>query len=490
MTETASIKTELLTVAEMGLADRTTIEAGTPGSDLMEVAGTAVADAVMTGWDRRKVLIACGPGNNGGDGFVAARHLSEAGWPVTVALLGDAGALRGDAAWAAGRWSGPVVDLSVELLDEQSLIVDALFGAGLSRPIDGLAASFLNAAAGLDSVAVDMPSGVHGDTGEVMGTTLAATTTVTFFRKKPGHLLQPGRELCGQVIVADIGIPDSVLSTIAPRQFENAPTSWSAALPWPSATGHKYSRGHAVVLGGTRMTGAARMASASARRAGAGLVTVSCSDDAHAIYAVGAPGLLITDTADWSEQLSDHRKNVYLVGPGAGVGDETRSFALSVLAAGRDLVLDADGLTSFADAHDQLFEVLTDGCVLTPHDGEFKRLFDIEGGKLDRTRQAAALSGAVVLLKGADTVIAAPDGRARVNGNAPPDLATAGSGDVLAGIITGLRAQGMGAFDAASAGVWMHGAAASAFGPGLIAEDLIDGLPTVLRDLKQAVPAR
>ena len=473
----------LLQVDEMGRADRLTIDGGTPGIDLMEVAGRSVAEAALARWSARPVLVACGPGNNGGDGFVAARHLAEAGWPVTVALLGEISALKGDAAIAAQRWSGPVHPLSTGLLSDNPLIIDAIFGAGLARAIDGLPADFLNAAQGLDAVAVDMPSGVHGDTGAVLGTALPAVATVTFFRKKPGHLLLPGRELCGDLTVADIGIPDGVLPEIAPRQAENGPALWGDILPWPQAAGHKYSRGHAVVFGGAEMTGAARLASGSARRIGAGLVTVACPDPVRAIYAADAPGLLIADIGDWRQLLNDPRMNAYLVGPGAGVGAETRLSALSVLSAGRSLVLDADGLTSFAEADDGLFDALDDGCVLTPHEGEFARLFDIEGGKLDRVRRAANTAGAVVLLKGADTVIATPDGRAAINSDAPPDLATAGSGDVLAGMVLGLRTQGMPAFEAACAAVWMHGAAAAAFGPGLIAEDLIGELPGVLRTL-------
>lgn len=480
----------LLSVDEMGRADAMTIAGGNPGIDLMEAAGRAVAQAALSRWMQRPVLVACGPGNNGGDGFVAARYLRQAGWPVTVALLGDVGALKGDAALAADTWQGDLYPLTADLLSESvlqdnPLLIDAVFGAGLARAIDGQAAAFLTAAEGLDSIAVDMPSGVHGDTGDVLGTALPAVATVTFFRKKPGHLLMPGRDLCGDVIVADIGIGETVLDAIAPHQAENELALWASDLRWPQTGGFKYSRGHGVVLGGAQMTGAARMAAGAARRVGAGLMTIASPDEARLVYATDAPGLLIADDKDWQELLADPRKNAYLVGPGAGVGERTRLLALSVLSAGRDLVLDADGLTSFAEADDGLFEALTEDCVLTPHDGEFARLFDSDGGKLERTRRAARDSGAVIVLKGADTVIAAPDGRAAINTNAPPDLATAGSGDVLAGLILGLRAQGVSAFQAACAAVWMHGAAASAFGPGLIAEDLIDALPAVLRTLKR-----
>ncbi|HET8729341.1 MAG TPA: NAD(P)H-hydrate dehydratase, partial [Alphaproteobacteria bacterium] len=334
-----------------------------------------------------------------------------------------------------------------------------------------------------DCVAVDVPSGVDGDTGEVRGVAAPAAATVTFFRLKPGHLLMPGRSLCGRVVVADIGIPDATLDALAPAQWENAPSLWRSRFPRPAADAHKYRRGHAVALGGGRMTGAARLAAQAARRAGAGLVTVAAPEAAVPIYAAGPAGLLIAPSAEWPELMADERRNAVLVGPGAGVGGETRTRVTEALAAGKALVLDADGITSFADDREELFAALSPRCILTPHDGEFARLFDVSGGKLDRARRAAGLAGAVIVLKGADTVIAAPDGRAAINANAPPDLATAGTGDVLAGIALGLLAQGMAAFEAACAAVWLQGDAAAAFGPGLIAEDVADGLPGALRRL-------
>ncbi|WP_448187936.1 NAD(P)H-hydrate dehydratase [Azospirillum sp. sgz301742] len=477
----------LLTVAEMQRADLLAIAGGVPGPVLMENAGAAVAREIRARWAPRPVAVLCGPGNNGGDGFVVARLLAEAGWPVRLGLLGSRAALKGDAAQAARRWAGAVEPLGPSLLDGAPLVVDALFGAGLVRPLDGAARDLVEAMAGLTVVAVDIPSGVHGDTGAVLGAAPAAALTVTFFRKKPGHLLLPGRLRCGETIVADIGIPGAVLDSIAPRQWENGPELWAARYPWPRAESHKYARGHAVVMGGGRMTGAGRLAARAALRAGAGLVTVACPPEAFAIYAAGSPSLIVEPAADdeaFAALLADARKNALLLGPGAGVGVHTRARVLTALDAGRDCVLDADALTSFAGAPADLLDRLNSRCVLTPHEGEFARLFDVEGDKLARARAAAARCGAVVLLKGADTVIAAPDGRAALNANAPPELATAGAGDVLAGLILGLLAQGMDGFDAACAAAWLHGEAAAQVGPGLIAEDLPDALPAVLRRLR------
>ncbi len=480
---------DVLTVAEMGQADSLAIAGGTPGIDLMENAGAAIADAITGRWEPCPTLVLCGPGNNGGDGWVVARLLTEAGWPVRLATLVDRKALSGDAAIAAGGFAGAVERLTAGsiagLLDEAPLVVDALFGAGLSRPVDGVAGEALAAVAerGLGSVAVDVPSGLHGDSGTVWGAVAPAALTVTFFRKKPGHLLMPGRALCGDCVVADIGIPSSVLDTISPTLSENGPALWRNDVPRPPPDGHKYDRGHAVILGGERMTGAARLAAQSARRAGTGLVTIAAPQAAWAVYASGPPGLLVDTLDAWPAMMADHRKNAVLVGPGAGVGKATRERALEARAAGKALVLDADGITSFAEHRDALFDSLDAGCVLTPHEGEYRRLFDTDASKLERARAAARDSGAVILLKGPDTVITAPDGRALINTNAPPELATAGSGDVLAGLIVGLLAQGMPALPAAAAATWIHGAAATGFGPGLIAEDLIDALPSVLRGL-------
>ena len=477
----------LLTVAEMQRADSAAIAGGVPGPVLMENAGAAVAREICLRWAPRPVAVLCGPGNNGGDGFVVARLLADAGWPVRLGLLGARAALKGDAAQAAQRWTGAVEPLGPSLLDGAPLVVDALFGAGLVRPLNGVALELVEAMGGLTVVAVDVPSGVHGDTGAVLGAAPMAALTVTFFRKKPGHLLLPGRLRCGDTVVADIGIPGAVLGSIAPRQWENGPDLWAARYPWPRAESHKYARGHAMVMGGDRMTGAGRLAARAALRVGAGLVSVACPPEAFAIYAAGSPSLIVEPVADdaaFAALLADVRKNAVLLGPGAGVGVHTRARVLAALDAGKACVLDADALTSFAGAPADLLDHLNERCVLTPHEGEFARLFDAEGDKLTRARAAAARCGAVVLLKGADTVVASPDGRAVLNANAPPELATAGAGDVLAGLILGLLAQGMDAFDAACAAAWLHGEAAAQVGPGLIAEDLPDALPAVLRRLR------
>lgn len=481
---------ELLSVAEMYRADQLAIAAGVPGPALMEAAGAAVVRAVCERWAPHPTAVLCGPGNNGGDGFVIARLLLEAGWPVRLALLGTRSALTGDAAVAAERWPGPIEAADPYILKGNPLVIDALFGAGLSRPLDGLARAIVEAMEGRTVVAVDVPSGLHGDSGRVLGAAPQAALTVTFFRRKPGHVLLPGRTLCGEVVVADIGIPDTVLDAIAPPTLVNGPDLWRRRYPWPRLDAHKYARGHAVVLGGARMTGAARLSARGALRAGAGLVTVACPPDSVPIYAAGSPSLIVTEVADaaaFEALLADPRKNAALLGPGAGVGKGTRDHVLAALGAGKACVLDADALTSFTESPADLLGRLNERCLLTPHEGEFARIFPAlaaEGGKLTRARAAAARCGAVVLLKGADTVVAAPDGRAVVNANAPADLATAGSGDVLAGIALGLIAQGMDAFDAACAAVWLHGEAANAFGPGLIAEDLPDALPGVLKRLK------
>jgi NAD(P)H-hydrate epimerase len=513
---------ELLTAEEMGRADRLAIAGGIPGLALMEAAGRAVADAacrlldgIVGAGEHRRVAVACGPGNNGGDGFVAARLLREGGHGVRLGLLGRRETLAGDAAEMARRWEGAVEPLSAETLDAD-LIIDAMFGAGLSRPLDGAAAELVAAvnAAGKPVLAVDVPSGLDGTTGRAGGPVVQASSTVTFFRLKPGHVLLPGRALCGAVHLADIGIPASVLAGIAPRAWVNRPSLWRPHYPWPRLDGHKYTRGHAVVVSGpAESTGAARLGARAALRIGAGLVTLAGSAPATAINATHATAVMVRRVSSDSalaEFLADARHNAVLIGPGAGVGAETAATVLTVLGSAAAAVLDADALTSFApgDGTEPVKaaglgflmrgaepEAGRDGLiaaikarpapvVLTPHEGEFKRLFgDVPGSKLDRARAAAAASGAVIVLKGPDTVIAAPDGRAAVNANAPPWLATAGSGDVLAGLVAGLLAQRMPAFEAASAAVWLHGECANMFGVGLIAEDLPETLPQVLRRL-------
>jgi ADP-dependent NAD(P)H-hydrate dehydratase / NAD(P)H-hydrate epimerase len=487
LTLSATAKSALLRVAQMEEADRSTIAAGTPGVDLMHNAGTAVAHSAMQRWSSRPVAVLCGPGNNGGDGFVAARALAAAGWPVRVGLLGALDRLRGDALYHAMRWTGAVEPLNLSVLDGAELIVDALFGSGLRRPLGAEVTPTLAAVAErrLPVVAVDVPSGLMGDTGESLGA-VAADCTVTFTRKKPGHLLLPGRDLCGTTIVADIGTPQSVLDRIGVDTWENDSELWRRELPQLKSSGNKFTRGHALLCGGYPMTGAARMAARAAARAGAGLTSIAVPEAGLAVYAAALTSIMVRSLAkpdDLARLLADSRFTALLIGPGAGISDTTRERALAMLATGRPVLLDADALSVFAKEPRALFEAIRGPCVLTPHEGEFARLFDASGDKLTRARAAARTSGAVIVLKGADTVIASPDGRATINSNAPSTLATAGAGDVLGGMILGLLTQGMNAYLAAAAAVWLHGAAAADFGPGLLAEDLPDLLPGVLRRL-------
>ncbi|MBL26464.1 MAG: NAD(P)H-hydrate epimerase, partial [Rhodospirillaceae bacterium] len=402
--------TAILSVAEMYRADRAAMAAGVSGLRLMESAGAAVVDTLCARWAPRSVAVLCGPGNNGGDGFVVARRLMERGWPVRLALLGKRDGLKGDAAAMAAKWTGPVEPLEPKSLAGVRLVVDAIFGAGLTRPVDGAPAAVLQEVAdrGLPCVAIDMPSGVDGETGAVLGIAAPAALTVTFFRPKPGHCLMPGRALCGDLRVAPIGIPRSVLDTIAPTGAVNGTGLWLSAFPWPRADGHKYSRGHAVVVGGKAdASGAARLAAVAALRAGAGLVTVAVPSDAVPVYGSQLTAVMMSavdSVDDFAAFLSDSRRNAVLLGPGGGVGAETRARALAALGAGKACVLDADAITSFADRPQELLNACSERTVLTPHEGEFRRLFPDagDGDKLSRARAAARDSGAVVLLKGYD----------------------------------------------------------------------------------------
>ena len=474
---------EIFSIAQMAAADDAAIASGVTGLELMENAGAAVAEAVGERFMPVPTIVLCGPGNNGGDGFVVARRLARAGWPVRVALLGRRERIGGDAARAADAWTGGTVGLEPAVLEGAGLVVDALFGAGLARPLDGVARTTIEAvaASALPVVAVDIPSGVDGDTGQVRGAAAPARLTVTFHRFKPGHLLLPGRECMGELELADIGIPNRATEQLAVQAWANQPQLWRSSLPRRTASSHKYLHGHALVLGGGSATsGAARMAARAALRTGAGLVTAICPETALATYASQLTAVMVASHADrvgFARQLEDPRRNAVLLGPGGGIGQGLREHVIAALASHKACVLDADALTSFAGQSGDLFAAICGPCVLTPHEGEFGRLFDVDGDKLTRARYAATRSGAVVLLKGADTVVAAPDGRAAVQWHAPPSLATAGSGDVLAGIVLGLRAQGMPAFAAAAAAVWLHSEAARGLDAGMIAEDLIEALP-------------
>ena len=489
---------ELLDNDEMARADRLAIASGVAGIDLMERAGTAVADAVAARHAvGSAVSVACGPGNNGGDGFVAARLLAERGYRVQILLIGEVSRLRGDAALAAKKWGGTVAGAAPDGLGGSDVVIDALFGAGLDRPVEGAPRAMIEAmnAQSAPVVAVDLPSGINGNSGAIMGAAVMAAQTVTFFRKKPGHLLLPGRLHCGTTSVADIGIAASVLECIGSKTFENDPALWRADFPRPRLTGHKYDRGHALVVSGPAWsTGAARLAARGALRAGAGLVTIASPREALAVNAAASLAVMVRPVDGARELqafLGDRRLNAVAIGPGLGVGEGTCALVLAALEGDRAVVLDADAITSFAGNPGRLADVLRaragQNTILTPHEGEFSRFFwalderTKVGSKLARARLAAAITGAIVLIKGGDTTVAAADGRACIATNAPAFLATAGAGDVLTGMAVGLLAQGMPAFAAAAAAVWLHGEAARAVGPGLIAEDLPEALPRVYR---------
>lgn len=484
-----SLPSGILTLAQMSACDRAAIAAGTPGIDLMVRAGTAVAEAIVARWSIRPVLVLCGPGNNGGDGFVAASCLAKAGWPVRLALSVAADDLKGDAALAAALWTGPVERLTPAVTEGAGLIVDALFGAGLSKPLDHLATQTLQAAerARTPIVAVDLPSGLMGDLARpVVDYAPSATLTVTFHRKKLAHVLEPGRSLCGEVIVADIG-----LGPVDTLVQDSSPDLWLARFPWPSPRSHKHARGRMIVVSGNAWsTGAARLAARAGLRAGAGLVTLLSPPEALAVNAAHLEAVMLRPFETEAELEAAARDvDVAVIGPAAGLDEATVSNVFALASTGAALVVDADALMVFRHDVTELFSVLDRDDVLTPHPGEFERLFPgllrDSPERLSATREAARRAGAIVLLKGYDTVIAAPDGRCAVNSNGSVWLATAGSGDVLAGLIAGLIAQGMESFDAACAGVWIHSAAASLHGPGLIAEDLPGLVPQVLAGLFQ-----
>jgi NAD(P)H-hydrate epimerase len=481
----------------MKRADLETIARGVPGIELMKRAGRAVADsAEKLVSEGSRIAIVAGPGQNGGDGFIAATLLAERGYRVSLSLLGDLNRLTGDAAEAAQDWTGEVGRGEDAAFQDADLIVDALFGTGLSRDLDGVARHVVDRmnGSGKPILAVDLPSGIDGDTGEVRGIAVKAARTVTFAARKPCHLLMPGRAFSGPVEVADIGIGRKILEAKGGSLFANSPALWLHALPKPGLSSHKYERGHTLVAsGGATRTGAARLAARAALRIGSGLVTVASPPEAIGVNAAHLTAIMLKG-CDGPEGLhnilQDTRLNALVLGPALGVHAGTRAMMAVAAQARRSLVLDADALTSFEGLASELHGAFRHApTVLTPHGGEFNRLFkghpDIldPASKIERARRAAAYTGAVVLLKGADTVIAAPDGRAAINENGTPYLATAGSGDTLCGLIAGLMAQNVSAFEAACAGAWIHAEAGASFGPGLISEDLADLVPGVLRGL-------
>jgi hydroxyethylthiazole kinase-like uncharacterized protein yjeF len=469
----------------MGAADQAAIAAGTTGAVLMERAGAAVADAVTARFSPAGTVVLAGPGNNGGDGYVVARLLAERGWEVEVEAL--APPASPDAAAAAARWEGPCRPLG-EGAARAELVIDALFGAGLDRPLASEAARLVRRLNGARKpvVAIDVPSGLAGDTGRALeGVAFQAALTVTFHRRKPAHALEPGRSLCGEIVVADIG-----LGATPARLFENTRALWLAGFPWPGVASHKHARGHLVVVSGEAWsTGAARLSARAGLRIGAGLVTILSPPDALMVNAAHLEAVMLAPFETEVElEAAARQVEAAVIGPAAGVSEATLSNVLALARTGAALVVDADALTVFRSDPGELFSALDRDDVLTPHPGEFERVFpgllSSAPERITAALTAAARAQAIVLLKGPDTVIAAPDGRAAVNLDAAPWLATAGSGDVLAGLIGGLIAQGMESFEAACAGAWVHGRCAQNFGPGLISEDLPDLVPGVLRELR------
>ncbi|MFD1341786.1 NAD(P)H-hydrate dehydratase [Litorisediminicola beolgyonensis] len=530
---------EILTAAQMGAAERFEMERGTvTGLELMERAGRGVVDTLFARWPElaqapKRAIVLCGPGNNGGDGFVVARLLKGWGWEIDLFLYGDAARLKGDAATNCARWKEiGAVRAVEEIADEDALLeleaavfVDALFGTGLTRPVEArgtaLGAFFdlteaRHADYGPKVVSVDLPSGLCSDSGRVLGAAIRADLTVSFHALKRGHLLSDGPFHCGRVAVVDIGLPSPHRQRLSPDVRDGLPEDQRLCLFPVTAplgrlgkggSGHKYSHGHALVLtGGAGRTGAARLAARAALRVGAGLVTLGVPGAAQQEVACQITALMlrrIEDAAGLSAALEDPRLTSLCLGPGLGI-ERARALVPAALSAGpgRRVVLDADALTAFDDAPEDLFAMLHEDVVLTPHRGEFTRLFpDLAEAlskpadrgpalsRVDVARAAASRAGAVLLLKGPDTVIAAPNGACVVHAAAyarsAPWLATAGSGDVLAGLICGLMARGMTPFMAAQDATWLHVEAARRFGPGLISEDLPEMIPAVLADLEE-----
>ncbi len=504
----------VLTADEMRAIERDAMERGlATGRELMERAGRGAVRTIGAHWPdlepggARRAVVLCGPGNNGGDGFVVARHLHALGWRCDLYAMEGAGGADAAAMRAAWEPLGLVHRLGPgdrPSLEGAALIVDALFGTGLSRPVELAAIALLREAARADGgprvVALDMPSGRCADSGRRIGPDAAeANLTLAFHAPKRGHYLGDAPDACGALRVVDIGLPDAG----AGLPLIDAPR-WETIS---KRGGHKYRHGHAVILGGASgKGGAARMAAQAALRIGAGLVTLVVPPEAIVENAARLDAVMLHTAGDAHALrgfLSDARLNAVGLGPGLGRGAATRAWVEAVLDGPRAAVLDADALTAFEDRPEALFDLLRPGDVLTPHDGEFARLFpdlalELSGeaatgpaaSRIDAARAAARRAGAVILLKGPDSIVAAPDGRAALHaavyGRAVPWLATAGAGDTLTGMITGLAARGLGGFEAVSAAVWLHVEAARRAGPGLIAEDLAPALPGLFRDLAAA----
>ena len=455
----------ILTAAEMRAAEAAAIAGGTPVEQLMERAGAAAAEAVWRYAGPMPALVLCGPGNNGGDGYVIARRLAERGIAVRVAADGEPNSPAARAAREA--WTGPVE--SIVQTAPAPLLIDALFGTGLTRPLDEALASRLCALADAARVrvAVDLPSGAATDDGASLSPVPDYDLTITFATLKPSHLLQPVARHLGRIVVADIGVEaQSTLTEIARPK-----------LRAPGPADHKYSRGYVGVVAG-EMPGAAALAAAGALRGGAGYVKLVSQEPVS-----GLPSAVVQSRSDAAGLLGEPRLGAAVLGPGLGRGDAGRESLERALGAQVPLVLDADALNLLTGTGLEPLRGLAETPILTPHAGEFARLFeDRSGNKVEQARRAAATAGAVIVYKGADTVVAAPDGRAAIAPTASSWLATAGTGDVLAGVIGAMRGSGLDAFEAACAAVWLHGRTAALAGEGLIADDLLCHLPAAVAE--------
>ncbi len=483
-------KTGIITPKDMYYFDNKSIELGLSSLELMENAGTAVSDFIRVNYKPSYVLVICGSGNNGGDGLVVARKLRASKWKVKVLMINDTN-LSKDNMFMLDQWRGDNISKeSISEIYNAEIIVDAIFGAGLNRNLDPFNCELFSAVnqSKAKIISIDLPSGVNGETGKIMNSVIKADTTLSFLRKKIGHLLLPGKEYCGEVYIKDIGTPKSIMENFKFNFWENEPNLWIQEIKPPNFYSHKYSRGYSVINSGCfGSTNAAKLAAESSLRIGSGVVAVCCDRECINSFSTSKSSLIIKETNNidqFIETISDNRCTAVLVGPGNGINNHTYSCVIEARKLLKSCVIDADAISVFQNDPSSLFDITDYNCVITPHEGEFEKIFpSLKGNKVDRVKEAAKSSGAVIVLKGSDTLICSPDGRVVFNSCAPSTLATAGSGDVLAGIILGLLSQGVDPFFGSCAAVWIHSKAAKLFGYGLIADDLIDLIPRTLNNL-------
>ena len=469
------MKNEILTVEQLKEVEKTIIASGITEQALMERAGEGVAEVILEKFSPCLTVIFCGPGKNGGDGKVVARLLKKKGWPVEIVSLENL----------------PSCEKIETLLSHAGLIVDALFGSGLTRPLEEntlLLINLINSSL-KPIVSIDIPTGIDTDSGACCIGAIRATSTVTFFRARLGHYLLPGREYRGELFVKGLGVPDHMLPPLTAHL--NSPYLWNHFLKDPQPSDHKYTRSPCLIVANGCMPGAIRLATLAARRGGAGLVRVICKREEYPLFATMAWGEIITPVCsaeDFLKWTEDEHFTAVLWGTGTHSQESIREQAITILLTQKPCVLDGGALSSFAGKTSELTSHLHKNVILTPHEGEFLRLFPhlaFLKSKAEKALKAAAEAGAIIVLKGYDTVIASPEGELIINANAPATLSTAGTGDVLAGLMVSLLGQGIPPFQAAAAAVWMHGEAASHRGLGLIAEDLLGEIPSVLQELSE-----